>query len=395
MTQQPQTMLTKTEQVKKEFTPQKIEKLIAVFSPIPLIKFPYFVSLGRSGKDRKREIYYEETTRDGTKVKWTVKSRDHLPGEMEFKVWCWILDRVSKTHKPLPPDFYIPYTLTEIAKYWDLPTKGKTISLITKAIDNLQDSSIHHWVQKPLVDSKYSLLADRAGKGSEDDNIENKEILNKNVIFLGPILIRLLNKGAIKPSSLEQLKSLADGNLIAARLYELLGWRFYFIRANGDEYVGFMYSDLVERIGIKRVKYESDAKRQFVKAHKYLKKNKIISSEPVWQKIKNDWKITYKPAENLVSEIDEWTRKKKIKGFTAQIKYNNPEIDYALEEIETYLGEGEQKVFLNLVKKIFKKQKNGFEVVLRAISEVKAEESSKKIKNPAAYLTTILKKYTL
>jgi len=40
---------------------------------MPLIKYPYFVSLGR--RNRKREIYYEETTRDGIKVKWTVKSR--------------------------------------------------------------------------------------------------------------------------------------------------------------------------------------------------------------------------------------------------------------------------------------------------------------------------------
>jgi len=389
MTQQVQALPLKTDQTKKEFTPQKIEKLIAVFSPMPLIKYPYFVSLGR--RNRKREIYYEETTRDGIKVKWTVKSRDYLPGEMEFKVWCWILHKVSEAHKPLPPDFYIPYTLTEIAKYWDLSIKGKTISLIAKAINNLRTTDVHHLEQKPLVDLAYSLLADRAGEGENED----KEILNKNVIFLGPVLIRSLNKGVIKPSSLEQLKSLADGNLIAARLYELLGWRFYINRINGSETINFMYSDLIKRIGIKLEKYKSDAKRQFTKAHKYLKKNKIISSDPVWYKIKNDWKITYKPTENLIMEISEWVRRKKIKRFTTQIKCSDPEIDYALEEIETYLGEGEQKVFLNLVKKIFKNKKNGFEVVVRAISEVKAEESSKKIENPAAYLTTILKKYTL
>nr|NQU92997.1 hypothetical protein [Bacteroidota bacterium] len=73
-----------------------------------------------------------------------------------------------------------------------MPTKEKTIHLIANAIKNLQSSSIHHWVREPLVDSTYSLLAGRAGKGSEDDNTEDREILNKNVIFLDPILIRLL-----------------------------------------------------------------------------------------------------------------------------------------------------------------------------------------------------------
>jgi len=374
----------------KPLTEKQIEKLIPIFTPMPLIKYPYFVSLGR--RNRKREIAYEETLRDGTKVKWGVQSRDYLPGEMELKIWCWILHKVSEAHKPLPPDAYIPYTLTEIAKYWNMPHGGESHILIFKAIQNLQNTSIHHWGQspdQPAQDLSYSLVAGRAGKG---DN-KNEEVLNKNLIYLDPILIRLLNEGPIKPSSLEQLKSLADSNLIAARLYELLGWKFYFVRANGGQYVSFMYSDLANRIGTKREKFESDAKRQLTKAHKYLKKNSIISGNPVWQKIKNDWKITYKPAENLIVEIGEWGRRKKIKGFTAQVEYSDPEIDYALEEITNYLGKCEEKVFLGLAKKIFKKHKNGFEMVLRAISEVKAEEPGGKVKNRAAYLTTILKKY--
>ena len=380
----------KTEVQPKELTEKQIDKLIPIFTPMPLIKYPYFVSIGR--RNRKREMAYEETLRDGTKVKWTVESRDYLPGEMELKVWCWILHKVSEAHKPLPPDAYIPYTLTEIAKYWNMPHGGESHILIFKAIQNLQNTSIRHWGQspdQPAQDLSYSLVAGRAGKG---DN-KNEDVLNKNLIYLDPILIRLLNEGQIKPSSLEQLKSLADDNLIAARLYELLGWKFYFVRVNGGEYVSFMYSDLVKRVGIKREKYKSDAKDQLVKAHKHLIKNNIISGNPVWHKIKSDWKITYKPAENLIAEIGEWVRRKGIKEFAAQIEYSDPEIDYALEEITTYIGKCEEKVFLGLVGKIFKKHKNGFEMVLTAISEAKAEEPSGKIRNRAAYLTTILKKY--
>lgn len=378
------------EVITKPLTEKQVDKLIPIFSPMPLIKYPYFVSLGR--RNRKREIQYEETLRDGTKVKWNVESRDYLPGEMELKVWCWILHKVSEAKKPLPQDAYIPYTLTEIEQYWNLPHSGRISLLIANAIKNLQGTIIHHWGQspdQPAQDLSYSLIAGRAGKGENKD----EEVLNKNLIYLDPILIRLLNNGPIKPSSLEQLKSLADSNLIAARLYELLGWKFYFASANGEECVSFMYSDLAKRIGLKREKYESVAKDQFIKAHKYLKKNTIISGNPAWQKIKNDWKLTYKPAENLIAEIGEWARRKKIKGFTAQVEYSDPEIDYALEEITAYLGESEEKVFLSLVKRIFKKHKNGFEMVLRAISETKAEEPAGKVRNKAAYLTTILKKY--
>ena len=385
-----ETAIQPKEVIVKPLTEKQVEKLIPVFTPMPLIKYPYFVSLGR--RSRKREIHYEETLRDGTKVKWNVISPHYLPGEMELKVWCWILHKVSEAKKPLPADAYIPYTLTEIVKYWHMPDSGRILSLVARAITNLQSTTIHHWGQnpgQPAQDLSYSLFADRIGQG---DN-KNEETLNKNLIYLGPVLIKLLNGGPIKPSSLEQLKSLADDNLIAARLYELLGWKFYFIRANGGDYVSFMYSDLAKRIGIKREKYESDAKRQFAKAHKHLQKNKIISGNPVWQKIKKDWKITYKPAENLIAEIGEWVKRKKFKGAAAQVEYSDPEIDYALEEIKTYLGEGEEKIFLSLLKKVFKKHKNGFEMVLRAISEMKAEEASGKVKNRAAYLTTILKKY--
>ena len=376
----------------KPLTEKQVDKLIPVFTPMPLIKYPYFVSLGR--RNRKREIHYEETLRDGTKVKWSVKSPDYLPGEMELKVWCWILHKVSEAKKPLPQDAYIPYTLTEIAKYWNMPHGGRDFSAIAKAINNLRTADIHHWAQspgQPAQDMSYSLLADRVGQGDNKD----EEILNKNFIYLSPILIKLLNEGPIKPSSLEQLKSLADDNLIAARLYELLGWKFYFIRVNGGNTVNFMYLELAKRIGLKQERYKSVAKDQFSKAHKYLRQQRIISGNPVWQKIKNDWKITYKPAENLIVEIGEWARRKKIKGFAAQIEYSDPEIDYALEEITTYIEKDEKDIFRKLVEKVLKTNKNGFDLILRAISESKQEEPSGNIKNKAAYLTTILKKYAI
>ena len=383
---------TGTELTKKEWTEKQIDKLIPIFTPMPLIKYPYFVSLGR--RNRKREIRYEETLRDGTKINWEVKSRDYLPGEMELKVWCWILHKISEARKPLPENSYISYTLGEIAEYWNLPHGGSSRILIAKAIENLQSTSITHKGQKPdqpAQDMSYSLIAGRMGQGSRKD----EKTLEKNIIYLAPMLIKLFNTGMIKPSSLEQIKSLADSNLIAARLYELLGWKFYFIRANGGNSVSFIYSDLAKRIGLKREKYESDAKDQLAKAHKYLKKNNIISGNPIWQKIKNDWKITYKPAENLIIEIGEWARRKKIKGFAAQIEYSDPEIDYALEEITTYLEKDEKDIFRELVKKVLKTNKNGFDLILRAVSEAKQEEVSGKVKNKAAYLTTILKKYAM
>lgn len=64
------------ETMPKPLTEKQVDKLIPIFTPMPLIKYPYFVSLGR--RNRKREIHYEETLRDGTKVKWNVKSPDYL-----------------------------------------------------------------------------------------------------------------------------------------------------------------------------------------------------------------------------------------------------------------------------------------------------------------------------
>lgn len=376
--------------IEKELTEQQVEKLIAVFSPISLVKYPYFVSIGR--RNRQREIHYEETIRDGTKVKWRVKSPDYLPGEMEFKVWCWILQKVSEARKPLPPDFLIPYTLTEIAKYWDMPHGGSSRVVISKAIENLQDTSIHHWVQKNgerPEDLAYSLLAGRAGQGDNGD----EDILDKNAIFLDPVLIRLLNKGSIKPSSLEQIKSLADTNLIAARLYELLGWKFYLARTNGKKTVSFMYLELINRIGLRQEKYESQANDQLFKAHRFLKEKNIIVNSPAWEECETDWKIIYTPAKNLILEIDKWDAGKKNRQLVEQLEYNGSEVGYALEEITDYLGKDEKKVFQRLVGKVFGKHKDGAEMIRRAISEAKQEAAGGKVKNKAAYLTVILKKY--
>jgi len=378
--------------VKKEFINGEIAKIVAIFSPMVLVKYPYFVSLGR--RSRKREILYEAVESGGVKVKWQVKSRDYLPGEMELKVWCWILERISEAPKPLPIDLYIPYTLTGIAKYWDMPTAGKTLSLIARAIENLHLSGIWHWIQKPGEgpnDLKYSLLIGKVGRGEKI----NETIIDRNALFLNPIVIKFLNEAPIKPSSLEEVKFFADKNLIALRIYELLGWKFWSARMNGENKVSIKYSELVKRVGLRKEKYKSVATQQLSRSHEALKERKIISEAPKWKDSNGDWVITYKIGKTLIKEMEEWAKKKQIKAHIKQLELKTApqEVDYAIGEVLGFIKKGKREEFEGLVRKILKKP-NGQELIYKAISETKAEVVNGRVKNKTAYLITILKKYS-
>ena len=372
----------------KPLTEKQVEKLIPIFSPTPLIRFPYFVSLGRRG--RKKEISVQETRRDGTIEKWAVTSPLYLPGEMEQKIWIYILHTISQAKKPLPQDAYISYSLKGIARYLNLPQTGKTLSLIARAIDNLRNTEIHHRIEPtegPPSAMRYSLVSGWIGRGAKKDD----QILEQNIIYINPIVSNFINGGHVKPESLAMLKQLADLNLISARLYEILSYKHYLSKANGSDNIYLFYSDLVRKTGLRKERYLSQAKDQLKKPHQHLKKQGVISGTPAWEKFHNDWRIIYAPGNNLTAEIREW---EKLKNLRYVPSLPDPELEYALEDIAEYVGEGEKYAFRNIVSKIFlEDHTNGCEMVSRAISEAKAEEPGGKVKNRAAYLTTILKKY--
>ena len=387
MTKQ-QNISPSTELIQKPLTEKQVEKLIPVFSPTPLIRFPYFVSLGRRG--RKKGISIQETRRDGTVEKWTVTSPLYLPGEMEQKVWIYILHVISQAKKPLPQDPYISYSLKGIARYLNMSSGGRNLSMIVNAIKNLQATQIHHRIEPPEgppAAMNYSLVSGWIGRGTK----KGDQILEQNVIYINSIVANFINGGHVKPESLAMLKELADLNLISARLYEILSYKYYFSKANGGDNIYLFYSDLVKKTGLRKERFLSDAKDQLKKSHQHLKNQGVISGTPAWEKFHNDWRIIYTPGNNLTAEIREWEKLKKLR-YTPSLP--DRELEYALEDIAQYVGEVEKYTFRNIVSKIFlKDHANGCEMVRRAISEAKAEESGGKVKNRAAYLTTILKKY--
>ena len=378
--------------IMKKEKEEGLKEFQAIFSPMVLAKYPYFVSL--TSIKRKREVVYE-AEENGAKVKWIVESRDYLPGEMELKVWIWILDKISKIPKPLPSNFTLPYSLSEIAKYWNMPKSGKLFSLIVRAIKNLRLTGIEYWVEKPdnpPVRITFSLLIGEIGKGEK----EGEEIIDKNLFFFHPSVIEFINQGIIKPSDLEESKILTDTNLIAFRIYELLGWKFYIAKINREEIVNIRYSELAKRVELRQAKHRSKAEEQLQKPHKLLKDRGLIKEVPKnWKSVNGDWIITYKVGERLIKELDVWDNKKQIQSRIKQLKEKEvsaSDVDYAIKQILEFTKTGKREDFEGLVRKILQKI-DGEELIYRAISEAKAEVINGKIKNKTAYLITILKKY--
>ncbi|HRR96072.1 MAG TPA: hypothetical protein P5150_05000 [Candidatus Ratteibacteria bacterium] len=379
-------------ELQKKKKQEELKEFHAIFSPMVLAKYPYFVSL--TSIKRKREVIYE-AEENGAKVKWIVKSRDYLPGEMELKVWIWILDKISKIPKPLPSNFALPYSLSEITKYWNMKKSGKLFSLIVRAIENLRLTGIEYWVEKPgspPVRITFSLLIGEAGKGEKQGEV----IIDKNFLFFHPNVINLINQGIIKPANLEESKFLTDTNLIAFRIYELLGWKFYIAKMSGENIVNMRYSELVKRVELRQEKHRSRAAQQLKIPHKLLKDRGLIIEIPQnWKSVNGDWVITYKIGERLIKELNEWNNKRQIQRHIKQLKEEDivvSDVDYAIQQILEFTKGGKREDFEGLVRKILQKP-DGEELVYRAISEAKAEVINGKIKNKTAYLITILKKY--
>lgn len=374
---------------------EKIEKTIkdftTIFTPTIFVRYPFFVSTSK--KKRKNEIFYTEERADGTKVKWEIEAKNYLPGEMEYKVWCWLLHRISGIPKPLSDNFYIPYSLYKIAKFWNLDTDGTTLNQIKKAIKNLRTINIYVWLQpkgKNPVDLSFTIFAERYGRGKKI----NDEIIDKNVLFLSLTLIALTNKGIVKPLDGEIFKKLIDRNILSARLYEILGWRFY--TSHRSKKIKFLYDDLINRIGLSEKKYLSEAKRQLENANKWLIETGIIKGNPKWKRIKDTWSLTYNIGGTLQLEMSNFSKGIEYRNTEKQLATLKPhsKLDDAMGLIlETVEVEGkDKKSYRYLVNQILQIYPNGIDVICKAVSTFKQALSVNNIRNPNGYLYAILKK---
>jgi len=88
--------------------------------------------------------------------------------------------------------------------------------------------------------------------------------------FFHPSVIEFINQGIIKASDLEESKILTDTNLVAFRIYELLGWKFYIAKINREEIVNIRYSELAKRVELRQEKHRSLAEHQLNRPHKLL-----------------------------------------------------------------------------------------------------------------------------
>jgi len=379
--------------------PQRIKKdlkqFTSVFSPTLFIRYPYFVSA--STKIRKRELTYTGKESNGTKiadVKWEIEALDYLSGEMEYKVWYWLLYKLSLIPKPLSPNFCLPYTLSEIAKFWNLKKCGRILDLIKKAIKNLRTTNIHYWKQienENPDDLSFTILTDRIGKGDKTDDT----LMNRNILYLSKALIVLINEYQLKPLNGETLKELIDKSIVSARLYEILGWRYY--TSQRSKRVKFTYNDLIKRIGLPEQKYLSDAKRQFNKAFKYLRKTRTIIDNPEWNKVKDTWILTFDIGEGLKLETFEFGKRIEGNNKTKQLRtyQSHSDLDEAMNLISEVIEiEGNNKeVYKHLVNKILNRYPNGLSNVCMAISNLKQEARKDDINNPSGYLYSLLQNF--
>ncbi len=389
--------MEENEIIKKE-KEEGLKEFQPLFNLICLSKYPFFVRA--SGKDKRRALMYEGKERE-KKVRWEIRSGMLLPGEPENKIWIWLCDKVMKVKKETrETPKYINYSLYEIAEYWNLSKGGSVLKNLYNALKNLVHTTITYTITDEKNGGKEEivfLLIERIlEKGSKT---EEGGVLTRGIIELSDTARTMFENRLIKPNRLETLKSLADENIIASNLYQLLSYVYFITR---KDIVDFWYEELSKTLGLIPQKSFSLIERQFERVKDALKTKKVIE-DLLFQKVVDQQdlkteniKCQFFIGETIKNEIKEFTKKadhqklveKKVEGQIEDEELEK-ETKYWLDEIEKEVKTKADDL-KHLLQKIIKTNKNYYDLFYRAISETRMYNPE----NKKAYLITLLQKFS-
>jgi hypothetical protein len=149
--------------------------------------------------------------------------------------------------------------------------------------------------QKAWIEQRFHLYERIVFKGKIE---ADGRIADKNYAYFTEPYLSNLNSMYVRPIDFEYLKSLKP---VAARLYELLGVKFY----GHNEFIQYKYSTLCTLVPVHRQKALSRARQQLEAAHTELKHTEFLKSCQ-WMSIpdiKDDWYVRYEPGDRFFKEV--------------------------------------------------------------------------------------------
>jgi hypothetical protein len=273
-----------------------------VRSEVNFLVYPFFCLDNRWHKDRLKIEYHRTLDRgEGREeISWRVLAHQEygLPGPFDWALHKAIEEIINERGFPVRNP--IPFSMRELCRRMGISYAGsKTIAEIKAAFLRITST---------MVESKRTFYSKPKKRWLEDnfhlydrvvyrgDELPNSTVpADTNYLFLGSWYLENLN--ALYVSLLDPHYRRSLSVALARRLYEILGVKFYGLRAPKAPGLRYAYSTVCALLPVKRYRYLSDAHRQLDPAHQELVATGFLERVE-WETVADtppEWYLHYVP----------------------------------------------------------------------------------------------------
>jgi hypothetical protein len=276
-------------------------------SEVNFLVLPFF-SLSRRDATRRSKTEYHTMVKRGDAtfdVYWGVHGhpRYGYPRPFDSQVHKAIEQIISHLQPPIENPVSLG-SLYHISTLMGLRDSGRVYQDIKAAIQRTVTTVVESKGTFYLKGTKRWLedtfhLYERAVFAGEV--LPSGEIADTNYLFLSSWYLENINSRYVKPLDYTYYRSLRSR--VAARLYELLGVKFYGM--GGHPYIRYRYSTLCQLLPLVRQRKASNAKQNLQRAHQELTHTAFLSKVE-WSPLPGetrDWYVTYWPGPRAREEL--------------------------------------------------------------------------------------------
>lgn len=251
------------------------EERQVVRSEVNFLIYPFFC-LDKRGHTDRLTIEYHRTLDRGEgreEISWRVLGHQAygLPGPFDWELHKAIEEIINERGFPVANP--VPFGMRDVCRRMGISYAGsktttgiqaaflRMISAMVESKRTFYSKPKKHW-----IDDNFHLYDRVIYRG--DELPDGGGLADTNYLYLGSWYLENLNALYVTRLDTRYRRSFSSG--LARRLYEILGVKFYGLRAGQAPFLRYRYSTLCALLPVKRYHYHSDAHRQLDAAHQEL-----------------------------------------------------------------------------------------------------------------------------
>jgi len=361
-----------TEQVRKEQEREVLtEEKTALALPETLrlevnrLNFPIFALDDKDVKHRDSIKYVAVVERNGQKaeVSWVVAAPREFgfPGPFEKRVDVAIHELLNELKPPIENP--ITFTTYQLLRKMDYRTIGRTdYARVEHAFQRLMGTTIvsqftfYSKAKREYLKDSFHLYDRIVVRGK---SLPDGRVAEKNYIWLSQKYLDNINHGYTKPLSLPLYKKLHS--LIAQRLYEFLGVKFYGVLNSAGTFYNIGYHDLCQLLPLTPQRERKYAKRQLKRAHTELIEQGYLERVE-W----DSWVLRYFPGPKAKREHEQ------SKMAQSSFRLNQPKDEEQEFKIKLLVQELRQRLKLDTHYAYYISRRVPHDIIRMAMSDAEA-----------------------